>query len=280
MNSIKFIILITFVQITGLYGQTDSVYLWPKEVPGETRPKSAPVPRTWDDGSIRVVEVTDPFIAVFEPAAEKKNNKAIVVCPGGAYVRLAVHKEGYATAEWLAKLGYTAFVLHYRVPDKKEGALQDMLRAVKLIRHNAKKYDIDPNTVGAIGFSAGADLVARAGMLESLPSYPPQDESDALSGRPDRMMIIYPGYLDGGPNKTLTPGLKASADTPPTFIFQTMDDRIVQSSFALAIALRDAKANVELHITPEGGHGFGMTPGNKGAEVWPWLLERWLKERL
>lgn len=280
MNPIRLFAFQLFISIPCLYAQTDSVYLWSGDVPGETKPKSAPVPRTLDDGSIRVVEVTDPFVAVFEPAPEKKNHKAIVVCPGGAYVRLAVHKEGYATAEWLAKLGYTAFVLHYRVPDKREGALQDILRAVKLIRHRAKEYGIDPDKVGAIGFSAGADLVARAGMIESLPSYPQQDASDALSGRPDRMMIIYPGYLDGGPNKTLTPGLKASADTPPTFIFHTMDDRIVQSSFALAMALKDAKANVELHITPEGGHGYGMTPGNKGAEAWPWLLERWLKEHM
>lgn len=273
-----YLFLLLSFSIETIFAQTDSLYLWPGKVPGETKTKSAPVHKVWEDGGIRVMEVTDPLLAVFEPAQENKNNKAIVVCPGGAYVRLAVHKEGYTTAEWLTRLGYTVFVLHYRVPDKREGALQDMQRAIRLIRLNAKKYGIDPDKVGAIGFSAGAHLVAASGMLEPLPSYPAQDAADNLSGRPDYMMIIYPGYLDGGPIGSLTPGLKAHADTPPTFIFHTMDDRIVQSSFALATALKDAKANVELHITPEGGHGYGMTPGNKAAETWPWLLERWLKE--
>lgn len=280
MNLFPCVVIALLICMNSVYGQTDSIYLWPNTVPGETKPKAEPVPRTLDDGSIRVVEVTNPFMAVFEPKSANKNNKAIVVCPGGGYVRLAVHKEGYTVAAWLTGLGYTVFVLHYRVPDNKAGALQDMQRALKLIRHNANKYGIDPNKIGAIGFSAGADLVARAGMGESSQTFPAQDASDALSGRPDRMMIIYPGYLDGGPNKTLTPGLNASAETPATFIFHTMDDRIVQSSFALAKALQEAKANVELHITPEGGHGYGMTPGNKAAEIWPGLLAKWMEDHL
>ena len=88
-----------------LSAQTDSLYLWPNTVPGESSPKKEPVPATLDDGSIRVIEVTNPFLAVFKPDPAVKNGKAIVVCPGGAYVRLAVHKEGYTTAEWLTRLG-------------------------------------------------------------------------------------------------------------------------------------------------------------------------------
>ena len=233
-----------------------------------------------DDGSIRVIEVTNPFLAVFKPDPAVKNGKAIVVCPGGAYVRLAVHKEGYTTAEWLSRLGYTVFVLHYRVPNKRDGALQDLQRALKIVRNEAKLYGIDAGKIGAIGFSAGAHLVARAGMTEPSQTYPTQDAADKQSGAPDRMIIIYPGYLDGGPNHSLTPDLKAKANTVDTFIFQTMDDGSAHSSFALATALRDAKANVELHMLPQGGHGYGMYPGNKAAETWPKLLEVWLKEHL
>lgn len=263
-----------------LLAQTDSLYLWPGTVPGEAKKKSAPVPTTLDDGSIRVVEVTNPFVAVFLPKASVKNGKSLIVCPGGGYVRLAVHKEGYTVASWLTGLGYTVFVLHYRVPNKRDGALQDFQRALKIVRANAKTYGIDPSKVGAIGFSAGAHVVARAGMTESSQTYPNQDDADKQSGSPDCMIIVYPGYLDGGANRSITPELNASSKTVATFIFQTIDDGGAYSSFALATALRDAKANVELHLLPTGGHGYGMYPGNKAAEAWPKLLEPWLKEHL
>jgi acetyl esterase/lipase len=258
--------------------QTDSVYIWPGSVPGEIKPKSPPVITTIEDGTTRVTEVTNPLYTVFVPQSAKKNNKAIVVCPGGGYVRLALHKEGFAVAEWLKEKGYTVFVLQYRVPSKRDGAVQDLQRALRMIRYQAGKYGIDPNKVGAIGFSAGAHLAARAAMADSLPPYPVQDAADALSGRPDCMIIIYPGYLSEGPNRSLTPELKASDKTVPAFIFQTMDDNSALSAFALGVALRNAKANVELHMLPEGGHGYGMYPGNKAAETWPGLLESWLRE--
>ena len=128
----KFTLLLLLAGSQTIFAQTDSVYLWPKAVPGETKPKSAPVITTIDDGTTRVTEITNPFFAVFEPKKEKKNGKAIVVCPGGGYVRLAVEKEGYVVARWLTGLGYTVFVLQYRVPDKRDGALQDIQRTIKL----------------------------------------------------------------------------------------------------------------------------------------------------
>lgn len=280
MNFLKLFIIWLLIVNHNLYAQVDSVFLWPETVPGQTKPKAEPVITTIDDGTTRVTEITNPFFAVFEPKKEVKNNKAVIVCPGGAYVRLAVIKEGYSAANWLTGLGYTVFVLHYRVPDARAGAVQDIQRAIRLIRYNAKKYGIDPNKIGAMGFSAGAHLAVRLGMSDSTITYPLQDAADAVSGKPDALIIMYPGYLDGGPNKSLSTDLKVSARTPDTFIFQSMDDGIVQSSFALAAALRDVKANAELHIVPQGGHGYGMTPGNKAAEAWPRLLAPWLKEHL
>jgi acetyl esterase/lipase len=280
MSLANFLLFILMTMSAQLSAQTDSLYLWPNAVPGESGPKRDPVPTTLDDGTIRVIEVTNPFLAVFKPNPAVKNGKAIIVCPGGAYVRLAVHKEGYTPAEWLSRLGYTVFVLHYRVPNKRDGALQDLQRALKIVRSEAKHYEIDAGKIGGLGFSAGAHIVARAGMTEPSQTYPTQDGADKLSGAPDRMILIYPGYLDGGPNHSLSPELKAKANTVDTFIFQTMDDGSARSSFALATALRDAKANAELHLLPQGGHGYGMYPGNKAAETWPKLLEVWLKEHL
>ena len=278
-NTFSFILLGSLVLFwQSMYGQSDSVYLWPHSIPGETKPKSQPVITTIDDGTTRVTEMTNPFFAVFEPKKEIKNGKAVVICPGGGYVRLAVHKEGYRIAEWFTALGYTAFVLQYRVPDKRDGALQDMQRTMKLVRYNAKKYGIDPNKIAAIGFSAGAHIVARATMGDSSQTYPTQDAADVQSFRPNSMIIIYPGYLSDGPNHTLPAELKPTDKTPDTFIFQTMDDGSALSSLVLARALHDAKANVEIHMLPKGGHGYGMYAGNKAAETWPGLLEIWLKE--
>lgn len=266
--------------ISSAIAQSDSIYLWQNAVPGESSPKKVPVITTLDDGSVRVTEETNPFFAVFRPAVGMGNGKAVVIVVGGAYVRLAVHKEGYAVAQWLTGLGYTCFVVHYRVPDKRDGALQDVQRAIRLIRYRAKDYGIDPNRIAAMGFSAGAHIVARIGLKEGERDYPPQDKADSVSFRPNALVIMYPGYLDGGPNRSLTPELKPSATTPDTFIFQSMDDGIVQSAFALAQGLRAAGVNTELHIVPEGGHGYGIYPGNKAAETWPGLLANWLTDHL
>lgn len=281
MHSSKSLLLVFLVVITNkLQAQKDSVYLWTNDVPGESKSKSSPISATLDDGSIRVVEITNPFLAVFLPKASNKNGKSIIVCPGGGYVRLAVHKEGYTIANWLTELGYTVFVLQYRVPNKRDGARHDLQRALRLVRANAKTYGLDAAKVGAMGFSAGAHVVARTALTDTIPLYPTQDNADQGSARPDCMILIYPAYLDGGANRSLSPDLKATAETVDTFIFQTMDDSYVHSSFALATALRDAKANVELHLPPKGGHGYGMTPGNDAAETWPKLLEQWLKKHL
>lgn len=273
-----FYILLLLIPFQHLRAQTDSVYLWPGVVPNETKPKSPPVSTTLDDGTIRIVEVTDPFVAVFAPQSSVKNGKGILVCPGGGYVRLAIHKEGYAVAEWLTKLGYTVFVLHYRVPNKRDGALQDFQRSLKLIRQNSKVYGIDPANLSAMGFSAGAHLVARAGMTPAVQHYPAHDISDKQPGIPDRMILIYPAFLSSGAHNSLTPELQASDKTVDTFIFQTMDDSYVSSAFALATALQTAKANVTLHMLPKGGHGYGLYPGNAAAEAWPKLLAAWLGE--
>jgi acetyl esterase/lipase len=275
MKSLIKIIFSLFVS-NMCFAQNDSIPIWPNAVPGTSVPKSKPVHRILEDGSVRVMEVTDPHIAVFEPIEYKHNGKAVLIMPGGGYVRVATIKEGYSTAMWLRDQGYTAFVLEYRVPDKRDGARQDVERAMRLIRKNAKKYRVDPNKIAAMGFSAGAHLAALSGMADEI-TYPLQDSSDIVSARPNAMIIIYPGYLDGGPDRSISPNLKPTKETVPTFIYQTMDDRSAPSSFALAQALQKVGAKVELHMLPEGGHGYGMYPVLRAAEAWPKLLMEWLK---
>jgi acetyl esterase/lipase len=273
---VKLIVVLFIICVQSVFAQSDSIYLWPHSVPGETKPKEVPVSTTLADGSIRVIEVTDPFLAVFKPKIS--NSKAIIICPGGGYVRIAVHKEGYRVALWLKELGYTVFVLQYRVPNKRDGALQDLQRSIRFVRFHATELGINSERIAAMGFSAGAHMVATAGLTDDQPTYAEQDAADKLPHKPDRMVVIYPAYLADTSGLKLSSGLKPTSDTPDTFIFQTMDDPLAPSAFALARALQNAGANVELHMLPNGGHGFGMDPGNKAAEAWPKMLETWLAE--
>jgi len=263
--------LITFSQ------KNDIIYLWPGKVPGEPKEKQPPVIDTpKNDNVVRFTEVTNPAIEVFLPDASIKNGSAVIVCPGGGYRILAYDKEGTEIAAWLNRLGSAAFVLQYRIPDKKEGALQDVQRAMRIVRKGASKWSIDPLKIGVMGFSAGGSLSARASTLFNKKTYSPVDKADSLSCRPSFTMLIYPAYLDQGPNLTLTPELQLSKEVPPMYIFQTADDTYGNSALVMAGALRDARLPVELHILPNGGHGYGLRPGSLASETWPLLAEKWL----
>ncbi|MCR5819453.1 MAG: alpha/beta hydrolase [Bacteroidaceae bacterium] len=244
--------------------------LWQQRVPGATEPKSAHVSRNGRSNTFYFDKVTNPTLEIFKPQASKANGKAIVVCPGGAYSVLSYNKEGQEIATWLNSLGYAAYVLAYRVPNNREGALQDAQRAIRIVR--SEGY----STVGIMGFSAGGSLSCRAATRFSVQTYPPQDETDTLSCRPDFAGLIYPAYLDEGPNGTLTPELMVTRETPPIFIFGTQDDVKYSGPSALTItdAMRRAGAPVELHYLPKGGHGYGMREG--AGLIWPALYEKWL----
>ncbi len=253
------------------------IYLWPKEVPGELSPKKAAIEKLDSaDQVLRVTEVTDPTLKVFEPNPAQRNGKAIIICPGGGYNILAANLEGYEIAEWLAELGYTAFVLHYRVPQKREGALYDVQRAIRIVRGNALKWNLDTSAIGVMGFSAGGSLSARASTNYAKETYDKVDALDEVSSRPNFAILIYPAYLDQGENRTLTPELEITEDTPPMFIFATADDPYANSALVITTALRDAKVPVELHVMPYGGHGYGLRSGSRAAETWPKLAEIWL----
>ncbi len=261
------------------FSQKDQIYLWPGKVPDEAKVKLAPVTAVSEnDNIIRIAEVTNPAMHVFLPEQSVRNGAGVIVCPGGGYHILAWDLEGTEVAAWLNKKGYAAFVLQYRIPDKKAGALQDVQRAVRIIKQDAVKFGIDPNKIGVMGFSAGGSLAARASTNFNRQTYSPVDKADSLSCRPSFAMLIYPAYLDQGPEFSLTPELKLSSDVPPIFIFQTSDDQYGNSALVMAQAMRNAKLTVELHLLPDGGHGYGLRPGNVAAETWPALAEKWLHQ--
>jgi acetyl esterase/lipase len=270
-------IILLLISLVTFSQKKDLIYLWPGKVPGETKEKKAPViDASKNDNVLRISEVTNPSIEVFLPDPSANTKSAVIVCPGGGYRILAYDKEGTEIAGWLNKLGIAAFVLQYRVPDNKEGALQDVQRALRIVRNNASKWKIDPEKTGVMGFSAGGSLSARASILFNKKTYPSVDNTDSLSCRPSFTMLIYPAYLDQGPNLTLTPELQLNKDIPPMYIFQTADDPYANSALVMTGALRNAKLSVELHILQKGGHGYGLRPGSPAPETWPVLAEKWL----
>jgi acetyl esterase/lipase len=273
-------ILITLLGMStifsGMAQDSSVIHLWPGAVPGSTAPKhAAAVTEDHSGGIVRITDVTDPTLTVFRPR-QNANGAAVIVCPGGGYYILAIDLEGYEIAHWLNKMGITAFVLEYRVPKQQAGALQDVQRAVRLVRHRASEWGVDPDRVGVMGFSAGGSLSARISTEYSKDSYAAVDEADSESSRPSFALLVYPAYLDQGPDSTLTPELTVTAQTPPMFIFQTADDRLANSSLIMAGALRKAGVPVEMHLYPKGGHGYGLRPGNPAGEAWPPLAEAWL----
>lgn len=264
--------------ITHCQGQDTSViHLWPGQVPGMKESKHPPKVTPDHHGDVtRLTDVTDPVLTVFTPPAGKSNGAGLVVCPGGAYRILAIDLEGYHIAHWLNSLGYTAFVLQYRVPHDQAGALQDVQRALRVVRSRAKEWNLDTARIGVMGFSAGGSLSARISTEYGHNWYGPVDAADSLSSRPDFAVLIYPAYLDLGKNHSLTPELRITKNTPHMFLFQTADDPYGNSSLTMAGALRGARVPFELHIYPKGGHGYGLRTTDPAGREWPPLAARWL----
>ncbi len=274
---IIFVLIVVLFAPRRIYAQSrDTIYLWAGKVPGEIEPKHNPFPiPDTSRNVIRLTEVTNPDLIEFKPGKSADNGNSIIVCPGGAYNYLAINIEGYEIAKWLNKLGFTAYVLQYRVPNKRDEAFCDIQRAIRVVR---SKTNERTGKTGIMGFSAGGNLCARAGVGFANKSYTKTDDIDSISCCPDFVLLIYPAYLDEGENRSLSSNVKINKNTPPMFIFQTSDDMFGNSSLVMAAALRNNKIPVELHIISSGGHGYGLRPGNTAAETWPHLAETWMKK--
>jgi len=267
--------------------------LWPEGVP--ERLADAP-PERVEDG--RVYHVSDPTLTAF-PANGSGKNSAVIVCPGGGYVRLAVEKEGSDITRFLNGLGVSAFVLKYRVaPYRYPAALRDVVRAVRYVRANAADLGVDPQRIGVFGSSAGGHVAASAATLFDAPDAKTGAALDAVSGRPDFVALLYPvitmqaphahaGSRDVlfGPEPTsamLAQGsleLHVTSATPPAFLVHTADDRSVpvENSLLFYRALRTAGVPAELHLYERGGHGFGMKRDLGPTSLWPERLADWMR---
>ena len=258
-----------------------TVEVWPEgKMPGKgANAPETEVPR--NDGFHRITNVSRPTLTLF-PAPRKAGAAAapaMIVCPGGGYGYTVIDKEGTEIAAWLNSAGFSALVLKYRTPNNRAGALQDAQRALSLARERAAEWNIDPQRLGIIGFSAGGHLAAMASVPAEARSYPPIDEIDRQSCRPDFAVLVYPAYLSGKDVQAAQEA-KLLAAFPPTFIVHTEDDKgFVPGSRAYAAALTAAKVPHEFALYPSGGHGYGLHC--KGdARAWPDDTLRWLQKVL
>jgi acetyl esterase/lipase len=273
----KYVISLSFLFIYLFVTPQESptLFLWPDREDTSTESEPSILPDR-GDGVIRLTNVTNPSLTVFEAPENKKNGVAVIVSPGGGFKHLCINKEGSEIAEWLNELGVTAFLLEYRVPDKRDLAARDIQRAMRLVRSTANEWGINPDKLGVIGFSAGGNLSAQVSGIPKN-SYEPTDAADTISCIPNFAMLIYPGGMGNANSRTLPENVSFGAGSPPMFIYATADDGIANyGSLNVAEALLELKIPVELHMIPEGGHGYGMRSNYSAARVWPELAEKWL----
>lgn len=233
----------------------------------------------------RLGNVAEPTVTIYPAAPEKNTGAALVVFPGGGYRILAIDLEGTEVGEWLSSIGVTAAVVKYRVPpragkERHEPPLQDAQRAIGLVRHRAKELGVDPQRIGVMGFSAGGHLAAVASRHFETRTYAGVDEADRVSCRPDFMALIYPAYLtDKDANHRVFPLVEPKAGlTPPAFIVMTQDDQLrPETAIFYYLALSQAGVPAELHLYPEGGHGYGLRRTDNPTTWWPERFADWLR---
>lgn len=283
------IALLALFAVLPVIAQEPSVTLdvWPAAAPGEARDikEEWTISKPGEKPLKKVTNVTRPTLSVFRPARDKDTGVAMIVAPGGGYRMLMMDYEGEDVARWLNSIGITGIVLKYRVP-APEGqpryapALQDAQRALSLVRSKAKEWNLREDRIGMLGFSAGAHLTTALATNYDKRTYPPVDDADKVSCRPDFGVVIYPGGLLDKETGALSSEIAPTAKTPPLFIIQAHDDRVnAENAALLYLAMKKAGASAELHIYASGGHGFGMKPIGKPAVTWPARLAEWLADQ-
>ncbi|ADV44170.1 alpha/beta hydrolase [Bacteroides helcogenes] len=282
----KFLILSISFMTTMLFAQNPIEFpLWPDGAPSSNGLDG--VEEDLDGG--RMANVVNPSITVYP--AVKPNGMAIIMCPGGGYVRLAMNHEGHDMASWFNAQGITYIVMKYRMPNgHHEVPLSDAEQAMLLVRKHATEWGVNPQRVGIMGASAGGHLAASLASLYS-----------SEKTRPDFQILFYPvismvkGVTHEGSRKGLlgeNPPLEleqkyslerqVSSHSPQAFIMLSSDDGAVPpiNGIGYFLALRDQKVPACLHVYPTGGHGWGFRDGFAYKRQWTCELEKWLREGL
>ena len=296
----KFVPLFLLFYFTPLLMMSQTILPLYKDSVPNNKPVKDAEEITDNNGILLIGKITKPTLTVFLPPKEKANGTAVVICPGGGYSVVAFDYEGTEVAKKFNDMGVAAFVLKYRIPDPETmvdpsiGPLQDAQRAIKMVRESAKQYNINPDKIGIMGFSAGGHLASTEGTHFNKPVIA---NTSNTSLRPNFMILIYPviSFTDSiahmgsrnqmiGKNpspekvKEYSNELQITSNTPPTFLVHASDDGgvKVQNSITFYLALVKNNVPAEMHIYETGGHGFGMKQKNKN-EFWMERCKNWMQ---
>jgi acetyl esterase/lipase len=286
-----------------LSAQQYSLPLWTGEIPNSQKSGDVEVFRE-NNGLMGYALVQNPDIKVFLPTKRNATGQAVIICPGGGYQGLAYDLEGLDYAKYMNTIGVAGIVLKYRLPVSKSNVvpykspLMDVQRAIRIVRFNAVKWNINPDKIGVMGSSAGGHLASTVGTHFDYGNPDAKDSIDKISCRPDFMILMYPvitftqstmhkgsrdNLLGKAPNpeldKEFSNELQVKKDTPPTFMVLADDDTGVpaENSILFYEALRKNKIPAEMHIYAQGGHGFGLGVNKPEIEFWPQACHQWLK---
>ncbi len=298
MNSIlKSVFIILTLMSTTSFAQT-TIDLYPQGIPN-SKPSNNEELTEQRDGISIVSKITIPTLTIFLVPKAMASGTAVIIYPGGGYWVNAISHEGMDIARKFNEMGITAFVLKYRIPndatmEKKEiGPLQDAQQAIKIVRERASEWNVNPNRIGIMGFSAGGHLASTAGTHFNK-SFISND--DKISLRPDFMILIYPvisfqdsiGHhgsrdqlLGQHPTKDqinyFSNELQITKETPPTFLVHASDDDVVNEENSVVFYQNLIKHGVlaELHVYQKGGHGFGLNNPST-SDKWMDRCKNWM----
>ena len=308
LSFLKYAALLFTLQ-TALAAEPTEIRLWESVAPGSenignveelVQERGSP-----EKPDRRLSDITIPTITVYRPDPDRNTGVAIVICPGGGYSGVVVDKEGHDIARFLQDNGITGVVLKYRPPRpegfvfKHEVPWLDASRAVRLSRHQAANWGIDPDRIGILGFSAGGHLASTVATRYDDGSDAATDPVDRHSSRPDFQALIYPvisfreTFTHSGSRSRLLgddPGeelldlysseVQVTEQTPPAFLVSTYDDRVrAEHILRYWEALRAMDVPAEMHIYEVGGHGYGIRDTGKPVSTWHHRLLEWLRER-
>ncbi|MBD0834186.1 alpha/beta hydrolase [Aestuariibaculum suncheonense] len=281
-----------------IYAQ-DSMNLWPKG----NMPNSKKISLEHIEEHERITQISEPKLLMFFPPKEEQNGTSILILPSGGYQKLTYNLGGIQLAKWYNTQGITAFVLLYRLPNSpdlivsEQGPVQDAQRAMKIIRHNAKAWNLDKDKVGIYGASAGGHLASTiATHITDFSMI--GDDLDNERFIPNFMVLVSPvislGKFTHEGSKTNFLGKHCSwenihyysnehqvtANTPPTILFHAQNDETVNPMNSILFYEAMLKHNVKgsLHIFPKGEHKIGIYNASDLTDEWKTISTKWLKE--
>lgn len=237
----------------------------------------------------------DVAISVYQPHIKVGKGTVIVFAGGGYSGRCAY--EDVAYARFINSLGLTAFVVDYRCyPNQFPDALMDARTAVRFVRKNADKFDIDPQKIAVMGSSAGGHLCALLSTYREKLANEEVTENYQIDCLPSAQILCYPvisskdGIAHEGSYRNLlgerfaekdafSPDLIADEQTPKAFIWHTFEDEMVNvmNSYVYAEKLKELGVSTEMHIFPYGQHGKNLANDDQHIGQWKKLFENWLR---